>query len=124
MKNKGFTLVELLAVIAILAVLAILSVPRIIDIFNDAKKDAFLTETRNLYNAATTQYMNEYLRGNKINSFSSDGPNKLDLDNDTLNYYIEFDSDGKVIDIKVSNDEYGYEGTNVTESASIESALL
>ena len=39
MKNKkGFTLVELLAVIAILAILVIIALPNVMGMFNEAKK--------------------------------------------------------------------------------------
>ena len=42
MKNKkGFTLVELLAVIAILAILVILAIPNVIKLYNNAKKTDF-----------------------------------------------------------------------------------
>ena len=39
-KNKGFTLVELLAVIAILALIALIATPIILNVINDAKKQA------------------------------------------------------------------------------------
>ena len=38
MKHKGFTLVELLAVIAILALLVIIALPNVLKMFNQAKK--------------------------------------------------------------------------------------
>ena len=39
-KNKGFTLVELLAVIVILAIIALIATPIILNVINDAKKQA------------------------------------------------------------------------------------
>ena len=39
-KNKGFTLVELLAVIVILALIALIATPIILNVINDAKKQA------------------------------------------------------------------------------------
>ena len=48
MSKKGFTLVELLAVIAILAILVIIALPNILKMFNNAKKDIFLTEAKNI----------------------------------------------------------------------------
>ena len=42
MKKKGFTLVELLAVIAILSILVIIALPNIVGMFTKAKKDLFL----------------------------------------------------------------------------------
>ena len=41
MLKKGFTLVELLAVIVILAVIALITTPIIIDSLNTSKKEAF-----------------------------------------------------------------------------------
>ena len=39
-KNKGFTLIELLAVIVILALIALIATPIILNVINDAKKEA------------------------------------------------------------------------------------
>ena len=39
MKKRGFTLVELLAVIAILAILVLISLPNVVGMFNNAKKE-------------------------------------------------------------------------------------
>ena len=44
MKKKGFTLVELLAVIAILAILVIIALPNVMGMFREAKKNSFMTE--------------------------------------------------------------------------------
>ncbi len=42
--KKGFTLVELLAVIAILAILVIIALPNVMGMFNTAKENSFNTE--------------------------------------------------------------------------------
>ena len=52
MKNKGFTLVELLAVIAILAILVIIAIPNVLEMFNDSKKNAFMVQARKTANVA------------------------------------------------------------------------
>ena len=44
MNRRGFTLVELLAVIAILAILVIIALPNIMSMFNQARKNSFTTE--------------------------------------------------------------------------------
>ena len=49
MNKKGFTLVELLAVIAILALLVIIALPNVLSMFNEAKKDIFLIEAKTIY---------------------------------------------------------------------------
>ena len=55
MKRQGFTLVELLAVIAILAILVLVAVPNVLGMFNQAKKDTFTTETKEMVRIAQQQ---------------------------------------------------------------------
>ena len=57
MKKKGFTLVELLAVIAILAILVIIALPNIMSLFNEAKKNSFTNEIKEIYKTAQQQWM-------------------------------------------------------------------
>jgi type IV pilus assembly protein PilA len=57
--NKGFTLVELLAVIAILAMLAIITLPNVVSMFNEAKQNSFNTEVKNIYKTAQQKWMND-----------------------------------------------------------------
>ena len=42
MKRKGFTIIEMLAVIGVISVLAVLTLPNILKWVRDAKKDAFI----------------------------------------------------------------------------------
>ena len=52
MKNKGFTLVELLAAVVIMAILMVIAVPSVIGISNNIKVSMFCTKVNNLENAA------------------------------------------------------------------------
>ena len=106
MKNKGFTLVELLAVIAILAILVIIALPNVIKLYNDAKKNAFLTEVKSLYNTASSKYISESLKGNKLSEINSNDSSKLDLNGNDLTYKISLSSDGKVSTIAVKKGNY------------------
>lgn len=56
MKKKGFTLVELLAVIAILSVLVILAMPNVLKLFNEAKIKSNLITAENYVNAGEQYY--------------------------------------------------------------------
>ena len=57
MKKKGFTLVEVLAVIVILAVLTILVLPNALKLYKDSKVRAFTSEIREIYRVANNQYV-------------------------------------------------------------------
>ena len=52
--KKGFTVIELLAVIIILGIIALMSVPIIINIIEDSKKGAFKASVQNLFSAYET----------------------------------------------------------------------
>ncbi|WP_243190664.1 prepilin-type N-terminal cleavage/methylation domain-containing protein [Clostridium gallinarum] len=53
-KKKGFTLIELMAVIAIIAILAAVLVPTVTGYINRSKKTAIITECRTVMNAIET----------------------------------------------------------------------
>ena len=60
MKNrKGFTLVELLAVVAILSLLVIIALPNVMSMFNNAKKNAFATELKEVYKTAEQKWISD-----------------------------------------------------------------
>ena len=109
MKNKGFTLVELLAVIAILALLVIIALPNVLKMFNQAKKDTFLTEAKTIYKEISKKYISETMRGNKISIISNDN-NKLELESNNLKYNIKLKGDGSIKKFEVSNGTYCISG--------------
>ena len=108
MNKKGFTLVELLAVIAILAILVILALPNVIGMFNNAKKDIFLTEAKTVYKEVARKYLTESMKGNSISEISNSN-NKLDMHTDLV-YNITLNSDGKVNHFQAGNDDYCISG--------------
>ena len=109
MKNKGFTLVELLAVIAILALLVIIALPNVLKMFNQAKKDTFLTEAKTIYKEISKKYISETMRGNKISIISNDN-NKLELESNDLKYKVKLNNDGSIKKFEVSNENYCISG--------------
>ena len=70
MNKKGFTLVELLAVIAILAILVIIALPNVLSMFNQAKADTFATETKEMVKIAQQQYLATF---GKWTRYATDG---------------------------------------------------
>ena len=102
--KKGFTLVELLAVIAILAILVLIAMPNVLNMFMNAKKSSFVTEAQNVIKQVTNKYIDESLKGNHISTISNDN-NPLDLSGN-IKYEIEIDSQGNVLNYIISNDSY------------------
>ena len=107
MNRKGFTLVELLAVIAILALLVLVAVPNVLGMFNKAKKDTFLTEAKNIFKESASKYISDNMHnsneGNIYCKSETDSKNPLDMDIGDTYYYIEKDNTGKTIKFVVWN---------------------
>lgn len=123
MNKKGFTLVELLAVIAILAILVIIALPNVLKMFNDSKKNSFVNEVREVFKTAQTQFVADNLTNpgavtysNNLKTACTSTTGKLEMqgravDGGQLAYSISLDAEGKVTSIKVSDGTYSYTGT-------------
>ena len=128
MRKNGFTLVELLAVIAILSLLVIIALPNIIDLFNEAKKNSFETELKNIYKTAQNQWMNDSMFDTQDIVYSNiDGftGKKLSLSGrQEVKYYIKIGKSGNVVEYCSTDNtnQYFYEGSSllVTELNSSE----
>ena len=57
MNKKGFTLVELLAVIAILAILILLVAPNILKMFNEGKESIFVQQAQRVMDSSNNKYI-------------------------------------------------------------------
>ena len=107
MKDRnGFTLVELLAVIAILAILVIIALPNVINMYNKAQKQTFLTEARNVYREAERKFLANSISGKNTKVFNSEDSTKLDMNGKKLQYCVVLNNSGKVTDMKVSNGKW------------------
>ena len=136
LNKKGFTLVELLAVIAILAVLMLLVTPSVLKLFTEGKQSAFVTQVQSVWKAAENQYVKDaltsttpgpycYAGSTLTNKENTDNTkfatatttenNKLDItDNKSLAYFVKFDSNGKIEQIIVTDGSYYYNGKSET----------
>lgn len=107
MKKKGFTLVELLAVIAILAILVIIALPNVLSMYNEARKNTFITEAKEHYNGAEQKFM---LNAGETMTFTNiDGKTGTKLDikgNQKTKYYIVFDASGDCKTFAATNGVY------------------
>ena len=84
MKNtKGFTLVELLAVIVIMGILMMVAIPAVSRTIENTRKDSFVNTAKNYANAALTQWT--------ADGFSCSGITSSAVDTGK-DYYIEIDT--------------------------------
>ena len=57
--EKGFTLVELLAIIAIISILIIIIAPKIMQIFKNAQKETFMSQVRGMVKSSNLEVLDE-----------------------------------------------------------------
>jgi len=79
--NKGFTLVELLAVIVILAIIMIIAIPAVLNTLESARRKTFGEYITKVYDVATKKYLSDELLGNSSDYVRYDITKDLDLNN-------------------------------------------
>ena len=121
MNKKGFTLVELLAVIAILAILILLVTPNILKMFNEGKESVFVQQAQRVMDASNTKFMSVSLKSPGAYVFSNlktaegttiTGATDLNLTNDSVTYCVKMDNEGNVTYLHVSSDTYSIKTEN------------
>ena len=115
MKKKGFTLVELLAVIAILAILVIIALPNVLSMFNSAKKSTFKTEVQSIFKQAQTDFIEDSIKSSGAQVYCDATTKAADSScTDTLQltttkqYYVKMDSQGNILRIGVKDSSFVY----------------
>lgn len=83
-KKKGFTLIELVAVVAIMGILATIFVPKITGYMNEAKKTRVMDQARKVVMAVDTYEMkqNKAFSGSKVSDVISNNITKEYLGGD------------------------------------------
>ena len=94
-KKKGFTLVELLAVIVILAVILIIAMPKISDVIKNSKESSLETTAKLIASQAEKKYTENQVLDNSSTIKCSDVAKISDADYESCN--ITFDSKGNAI---------------------------
>ena len=104
--NKGFTLVELLAVIAIMAILLIIALPNVLKMFNESKEKIFLTESKSVFKEAINQTIKDRNLSDVIYCKSmNDEINPLHMSGREIYYYIKANVNDKTGTIIVWDNE-------------------
>ena len=107
MKKRGFTLVELLAVIAILAILVIVAMPNILKMFKESKVKSFTNEVETIKKEIQKEAFCSSINGKDVPPvISSVGDYQLDMDGRELDYYAELNRDGSIKYLEVSDGEH------------------
>ena len=91
-KKKGFTLVELLAVIVILAVILIIAMPKISDVIKNSKESSLVTTAKLIASQAEKKYTENQVLDNSSTIKCSDVAKISNADYESCN--ITFDSKG------------------------------
>ena len=92
-KKRGFTLVELLAVIVILAVILVIAVPQIMSVIESARKGSIESTAKLIAEGAEREYTNRKILGKDTNVLCSDVSSMNSNDYGTC--VITFDNTGK-----------------------------
>lgn len=117
--KKGFTLVELLAVIAILAILVIIAMPNIMDMYFSAKEDTFETEMKTIYDFSKSTYIKDSIFSSEkrlyCNTPDCEGE-PLDMDiPDNLKYSVKLNKRGEVMCFQATNGTFYYVSQGVVD---------
>ena len=128
MNKKGFTLVELLAVIAILAILILLVTPNILKMFNEGKENIFIQQAQRVMEASNTKFMSVSLKNPGDYVFSNlktaegttiTGATDLNLTNNSVTYCVKMDNEGNVTYLHVSSDTYSIKAVKAENTKGI-----
>lgn len=115
MNKKGFTLVELLAVIAILAILVIVAMPNVLGMFNQAKVNLFVTEVQKMMDISKSKFTSEPFSNGGQSIYYSSVENdelktkELDISGNKKEYFIEMDRNGEFKRVVVYDKNFCYD---------------
>jgi len=96
-KEKGMTLIELLAVIIIIAIILAIVIPIIANVIGQSRDRAAVSEALNIISAAKLKHAQE-------------GGNELPYNADELEEYIDFETDNKNFEVSFEDNKWKISG--------------
>jgi len=124
-REKGFTLVELLAVIVILAIILVIAVPKVMSVIEDSKKATLESTAKMIASQAEKQKVQNTVLGNTDEITCESITNINDVDYEDCD--IDFDNNTAKVTIKGSGKFDGLwvcDGTKTTAVATEEECAL
>ena len=125
MKKKGFTLVELLAVIVILAIIVLIAIPLIGNVIEKAKIGALESSVNGLVESANMYYANNTIKGETISETIFDfedgeqvGTEKLEYKGKVYNGKLILHANGEVAVCIDDEEHYAYKNKDTDEIVS------
>ena len=111
MNKKGFTLVELLAVIVLVAILSGIAVPNIVSTVNNSKKSTFLMDAKRMVSKA--EYLLALNKNDRTDAATTDGKIYKYVDLNEKGEFQKDADDGKFsnntfVKVKKTDDGYNY----------------
>ena len=119
MNNKGFSLIELLAVIVLIAIIALITTPIVLNVINDSSENVFTDDAMSLSKAADNYYTASYLEndiklpllitfneGKETNKFINNDTQKCETSNERMLEYSGKNPDSGNIYIDKNSDVY------------------
>ena len=117
--KRGFTLIELLAVIIILAIVALIATPIILDVVDDARKSAGLSESNMIYSSINNYCASIEMKKQlgTLDSEDVDCGSKTTFTNDVISKMVNLGSatvesnsysNGKLTSLKVISNKHTY----------------
>lgn len=127
--QKGFTLVELLAVIVILAVIILIAVNAVLPQMRKARKNSFIDEAINFAKAAETAYVSDQINGAGSTCYTVKylQKNYVSKADDKYDGYVELTINGDEISKKIwitDGKNFYAEGVNPSSTENFTSANL
>ena len=102
-KNRGFTLVELLAVIVILAIILVIAVPQITETIEKSKKSSFETSVKLIISSAETEYLTKQALGESTEDIQCSDVTDIDT-NEYESCNITFNEKGEATVVVVEGE--------------------